>query len=145
MTPRPIRSSGRRAIPGRIPTIASAAATTCSRIASWRSIPATGKLKWYYQFTPHDTHDWDANEPNVLVNTKFRGQDRKLLLHADRNGFFYVFDRTDGQLLLAEKFIAADDVGERHRRRWPSRCVAGERRELPGPRDELEWQQRSAR
>ena len=67
--------------------------------------PATGKLKWYYQFTPHDVHDWDATEPNVLVNTKFRGQDRKLILHADRNGFFYVFDRTDGRLLLAEKFI----------------------------------------
>jgi PQQ-dependent dehydrogenase (methanol/ethanol family) len=67
--------------------------------------PATGKMKWYYQFTPHDVHDWDAQEPNVLVNTKYRGQDRKLLLHADRNGFFYVFDRTNGQLLLAEKFV----------------------------------------
>ena len=67
--------------------------------------PATGKLKWYYQFTPHDVHDWDATEPNVLVNAKFRGEDRKLLLHADRNGFFYVFDRTNGRLLLAEKFI----------------------------------------
>ena len=67
--------------------------------------PATGKLKWYYQFTPHDLRDWDANEPNVLVNAKFRGQDRKLLLHADRNGFFYVLDRMDGKLLLAEKFI----------------------------------------
>ena len=67
--------------------------------------PATGKLKWYYQFTPHDTHDWDATEPNVLVNTKFGGRDRKLLLHADRNGFFYVFDRTDGHLLLTQKFV----------------------------------------
>jgi PQQ-dependent dehydrogenase (methanol/ethanol family) len=67
--------------------------------------PATGKLKWYYQFTPHDVRDWDANEPNVLVDTTYRGQARKLLLHADRNGFFYVFDRTNGQLLLAEKFI----------------------------------------
>jgi PQQ-dependent dehydrogenase (methanol/ethanol family) len=67
--------------------------------------PATGKLKWYYQFTPHDTHDWDATEPNVLVNTKFGGRDRKLLLHADRNGFYYVFDRTDGHLLVAQKFV----------------------------------------
>lgn len=67
--------------------------------------PATGKLKWYYQFTPHDLHDWDATEPNVLVDTKFRGQDRKLLLHADRNGFFYVFDRTNGQRLVSEPFI----------------------------------------
>jgi PQQ-dependent dehydrogenase (methanol/ethanol family) len=67
--------------------------------------PATGTLKWYYQFTPHDVRDWDAQEPNVLVNTTYRGQARKLLLHADRNGFFYVFDRTNGTLLLAEKFI----------------------------------------
>jgi PQQ-dependent dehydrogenase (methanol/ethanol family) len=67
--------------------------------------PATGKLKWYYQFTPHDVRDWDAQEPNVLVNTMYRGQERKLLLHADRNGFFYVLDRTNGQLLLAEKFV----------------------------------------
>ena len=67
--------------------------------------PDTGKMKWYYQFTPHDVHDWDATEPNVLVDTKFRGLDRKLLLHADRNGFFYVFDRTDGHLLLTQKLI----------------------------------------
>jgi PQQ-dependent dehydrogenase (methanol/ethanol family) len=67
--------------------------------------PTTGKLKWYYQFTPHDTRDWDAQEPNVLVNTTYRGQERKLLLHADRNGFFYVLDRTNGQLLLGEKFV----------------------------------------
>ena len=66
--------------------------------------PATGKLKWYYQFTPHDTHDWDANVPNVLIDAEYRGRPRKLLLHADRNGFVYVFDRTDGELLLAKPF-----------------------------------------
>ena len=65
----------------------------------------TGNLKWYYQFSPHDIHDWDATQPNVLVDASYRGQNRKLLLHADRNGFFYVFDRTEGQLLLAQKFI----------------------------------------
>jgi PQQ-dependent dehydrogenase (methanol/ethanol family) len=66
--------------------------------------PATGKLKWHYQFTPHDLRDWDATEPSVLVDTTYQGEDRKLLLHADRNGFFYVFDRTDGKLLLARQF-----------------------------------------
>jgi PQQ-dependent dehydrogenase (methanol/ethanol family) len=66
--------------------------------------PTTGKLKWHYQFTPHDLRDWDATEPNVLVDTEYQGRDRKLLLHADRNGFFYVFDRTDGRLLLARQF-----------------------------------------
>jgi len=67
--------------------------------------PATGKMKWYYQFTPHDTHDWDATEPNVVVDAMFQGQPRKLLLHADRNGFFYVFDRTNGKLLLSKPFV----------------------------------------
>jgi PQQ-dependent dehydrogenase (methanol/ethanol family) len=67
--------------------------------------PATGALKWHYQFTPHDIHDWDATEPNILVDTKFQGQNRKLLLHADRNGFFYVLDRTNGKVLLADKFV----------------------------------------
>ncbi len=67
--------------------------------------PNTGKLKWHYQFTPHDIYDWDATEPPVLVDTLYRGEARELLLHADRNGFFYVFDRTNGKLLLTEKFV----------------------------------------
>ena len=73
-----------------------------------------GNVKWYYQFTPHDMHDWDANTPIVLVNTKFHGQDRKLLLHADRNGFFYVFDRTNGQPSAGPVIRPANDLGERH-------------------------------
>jgi len=67
--------------------------------------PDTGKMKWHYQFTPHDLHDWDSTEPPVLVDTRYRGQDRKLLLFANRNGFFYVLDRTNGQVLLAKPFI----------------------------------------
>jgi alcohol dehydrogenase (cytochrome c) len=65
----------------------------------------TGKMKWFYQFTPHDVHDWDAQEPAVLVDMNWQGQPRKLLLQANRNGFFYVFDRTNGQLLLAKPFL----------------------------------------
>ena len=67
--------------------------------------PDTGTVKWYYQFTPHDLHDWDATEPNVLVDTRYHGEDRKLLLHADRNGFFYIFDRTDGRLLATHQLV----------------------------------------
>jgi PQQ-dependent dehydrogenase (methanol/ethanol family) len=67
--------------------------------------PETGKLKWHYQFTPHDLHDWDATEPPVLVDARFRGQPRKLLLQANRNGFFYVLDRLTGKVLLAEPFV----------------------------------------
>lgn len=65
----------------------------------------TGRLKWYYQGTPHDLWDWDATETPVVVDANWAGQPRKLLLHANRNGFFYVFDRTDGKLLLAKQFI----------------------------------------
>jgi alcohol dehydrogenase (cytochrome c) len=67
--------------------------------------PATGKLKWHYQFTPHDLHDWDATETPMLVDAAFRGAPRKLLLHGDRNGFFYILDRTNGKVLLAEPFV----------------------------------------
>jgi PQQ-dependent dehydrogenase (methanol/ethanol family) len=67
--------------------------------------PSTGALKWYFQFTPHDTNDRDATEPPALVDTEYQGQPRKLLLHADRNGYFYVFDRTDGKLLLHSQFV----------------------------------------
>jgi PQQ-dependent dehydrogenase (methanol/ethanol family) len=67
--------------------------------------PANGDLKWYYQFTPHDVRDWDANETPVLVDTTYQGQARKLLLQANRNGFFYVLDRTNGKVLLAKSFV----------------------------------------
>jgi PQQ-dependent dehydrogenase (methanol/ethanol family) len=65
----------------------------------------TGKLLWYYQFTPHDLHDWDANQPVVLVDDMWHGQQRKLLLHANRNGFLYVLDRTDGTPLMASRMV----------------------------------------
>ena len=67
--------------------------------------PKNGKLKWHFQFTPHDLWDWDATEPLVLVDAKFKGRDRKLLLQANRNGFFYVLDRTTGEFLLGEPFV----------------------------------------
>lgn len=65
----------------------------------------TGRLRWYYQFTPHDLWDWDATQTSVLVDAPWEGQPRQLLLHASRNGFFYVFDRRDGKLLLAKPFV----------------------------------------
>ena len=68
--------------------------------------PETGRLRWHYQFTPHDLHDWDANQTPMLVDTRFRGEARKLLLQGNRNGFFYVLDRLNGKVLLAEPFVA---------------------------------------
>jgi alcohol dehydrogenase (cytochrome c) len=66
---------------------------------------ATGRLKWHFQYTPHDLWDWDAQQPPVLVDAVWNGSTRKLLLHANRNGFFYVLDRTTGALLLARPFV----------------------------------------
>jgi alcohol dehydrogenase (cytochrome c) len=67
--------------------------------------PRTGKLRWYFQFTPHDLHDWDGNQPPVLIDTAFRGRQRKLLVLGGRNGFFYVLDRLTGEFLMAEPFV----------------------------------------
>ncbi|HWC63478.1 MAG TPA: PQQ-dependent dehydrogenase, methanol/ethanol family [Rhizomicrobium sp.] len=65
----------------------------------------TGKLKWYYQHTPNDGHDWDSTEDMVLADQVIDGKPRKLLLHADRNGFFYVLDRTNGKFIFAKPFV----------------------------------------
>ncbi len=69
--------------------------------------PDTGKLKWHYQFTPNDSHDWDSEEDLVLADQVIDGKPRKLLLHADRNGVFYVLDRTNGKFLWAKPFVKA--------------------------------------
>jgi alcohol dehydrogenase (cytochrome c) len=68
--------------------------------------PDTGKLKWYFQFTPHDLFDYDATETPVLLDAEYKGQQRKLMLQADRNGFFYILDRTNGQFLSATRFAS---------------------------------------
>jgi len=67
--------------------------------------PDTGKLVWYYQFSPHDTHDWDSNEDMILAEIPVAGQTRKVLMHADRNGFFYTLDRATGQFIAAVPFV----------------------------------------
>jgi alcohol dehydrogenase (cytochrome c) len=67
--------------------------------------PDTGKLKWYFQFTPHDLFDFDAVETPVLLDAPYRGQPQKLLVQANRNGFLYVLDRTDGKFLSATPFV----------------------------------------
>ena len=65
----------------------------------------TGKLKWHYQFTPGDEYDWDATQVPVLVDMEWQGRPRKLMLWANRNGFFYVLDRVTGQFLMAKAFV----------------------------------------
>jgi alcohol dehydrogenase (cytochrome c) len=64
----------------------------------------TGKMAWYYQTSPHDTHDWDSAQTPVLVDGEFNGRQRKMVLTAARNGYFFVVDRVTGEHLLTSKF-----------------------------------------
>ena len=83
---------------------------TCSILAV---DPDTGKIRWYFQPSPHDTHDWDAVETPVLFDREWRGKDgkttsRHLLAQASRNGYFFVLDRATGENLLTSQFIPTD-------------------------------------
>jgi alcohol dehydrogenase (cytochrome c) len=80
--------------------------------------PDTGKLKWHFQFTPHDLHDWDANHVPVLVDAIVHGKSRKLVAMANRNSFFYLLDRATGEFLLGTPFARqtwADGLDDRGR------------------------------
>jgi alcohol dehydrogenase (cytochrome c) len=65
----------------------------------------TGKLKWYYQFTPHDQMDYDSTQVPVLADIEFKGKMRKAMLWANRNGLMYVLDRTTGEFLQGKPFV----------------------------------------
>jgi len=67
--------------------------------------PDTGKLKWHFQFTPHDLFDYDAVETPILIDASYKGERRKWLVQANRNGYLYVLDRTNGKFLSAVPFI----------------------------------------
>ncbi len=75
---------------------------TCSLVALDGD---SGKLRWYFQFTPHDTHDWDAAHVPMLVNARVHGQARKLVVSANRNGFYYVLDRATGEFLAGRPYV----------------------------------------
>jgi alcohol dehydrogenase (cytochrome c) len=64
----------------------------------------TGKMAWYYQTSPHDTHDWDSAQTPVLVDAEFNGKMRKLVLQASRNGYYFTLDRLTGEHLVTSKF-----------------------------------------
>jgi alcohol dehydrogenase (cytochrome c) len=66
--------------------------------------PNTGEIKWHFQFTPHDVHDWDACQVPVLVDIEYQGKPRKLMLFGNRNAFYYVLDRETGEFLHATNF-----------------------------------------
>ena len=112
------RTSSTSAPATRIPTTTatSARATTSTRCSIVALDADTGELKWHYQFTPHDTHDWDSNHIPVLADVQIGGQPRKVVMIANRNGFFYALDRATGKLLVAKPFTE-HELGARDRRR----------------------------
>ena len=65
----------------------------------------TGERRWHYQFTPHDVHDWDSTQVPVLGDLTISGQPRKVVMFANRNGFFYTIDRTTGKVIVAKPFV----------------------------------------
>jgi alcohol dehydrogenase (cytochrome c) len=69
----------------------------------------SGRIKWHFQNTPHDVHDWDSLEMPVLIDASFRGQPRQLLVQANRNGFYYILDRTNGKYLFGAPFVSKLD------------------------------------
>jgi alcohol dehydrogenase (cytochrome c) len=88
--------------------------------------PDTGRLRWHFQFTPHDEHDWDSNQIQVLADLTIGGRVRKTLITANRNGFFYVLDRTNGSFIRAKPYVTTT---------WAREVDAkGRPIELPGQR-----------
>ena len=88
--------------------------------------PTTGKLKWYFQFTPHDVHDYDAMAPPALVDTKWQGKPRKLMVQANRNGFLLCSGPNQRQVFVRTALYHQADLGHRadpgraaHRRSGP--------------------------
>ena len=77
---------------------------TSSRRRSWRSIPDTGKMVWYFQSSPNDTHDWDATQTAVLIDDVVDGRPRKLLAQASRNGKYFLLDRTNGKAIVSSDY-----------------------------------------
>jgi alcohol dehydrogenase (cytochrome c) len=67
--------------------------------------PKTGEMVWHYQWTPAETYDFDGNNENVLADITVEGVKRKVLMHADRNGFLYTLDRTNGKLIAANPYV----------------------------------------
>ena len=86
--------------------------------------PDTGKLQWHYQFTPHDEFDYDATQVPVLGDIQINGQPRKVLMQANRNGVFYVIDRTNGQFLKATPFTKVNWVNGWDAKGKPNRVLS---------------------
>ncbi len=95
----------------------------------------SGRKVWHFQFTPHDLHDWAANQIPVLVDSEWNGRKRSLLLSANRNGFFYALDRVSGEFLLAKPFVRQNWAKEIDSRGRPVRNAEA----IPTPEGTITW------
>jgi alcohol dehydrogenase (cytochrome c) len=86
----------------------------------------SGKMAWYFQASPHDTHDWDAVQTPVLIDGEINGQKRKLIAQASRNGYFFVLDRANGKNVVTSEFVKTN---------W-SKGVAPDGSPIPNPAKE---------
>jgi alcohol dehydrogenase (cytochrome c) len=93
----------------------------------------TGKLRWHYQFTPHDEFDYDATQVPVLADVQYQGRPRKVVMTANRNGVYYVLDRTNGQFLAGKPFTKVTWMNGFDRNGRPIR-VPGQEPTLEGTR-----------
>ena len=96
----------------------------------------SGELKWYFQFTPWDVHDWDAIQVPILADLNFNGEPRKLMLWANRNAFYYTLDREDGEFLVGTPYARQNWAERARRERPPHPCTrktphAGRERRVP--------------
>ena len=104
---------------------------------SSRSTPTPASCSWHYQFTPHDVHDWDSTQVPVLADLTIGGQPRKVVMFANRNGFFYTLDRVTGKVLVAKPFVEttwAKEIGADGRPVLLPGTSAGRRRREDLPR-----------
>jgi alcohol dehydrogenase (cytochrome c) len=103
---------------------------TCSLIALDVD---TGKMKWYFQTSAHDTHDWDSAQTPVLFDAVVNGRPRKLVSTASRNGYFYTLDRVTGEHLVTAKIRTARQLGQRLAADGRRRAEPGKEATIPAP------------
>jgi alcohol dehydrogenase (cytochrome c) len=107
---------------------------------------ATGELAWYFQFTPHDEHDWDSTQVPVLADLPVGGSTRKVICWANRNGFYYVLDRTTGQFLSGKAFVVQNWTAglDEHGRPLPAQALDTTGKLVrPGGNGATNWQNAS--
>ena len=104
--------------------------------------PNDGKIKWGFQYTPNDPYDYDEISEHPIINAKVNGEDRKLVVHAARNGFFYALDRTNGSFIAGKQYVDQADLDARPR---PEDRPAAQLRSERGHPDLCPGQPRHAR